>query len=102
MLKQRIITALIALALLLVALSSTHVGISSIRVEPTWMILGQSAGIAAALAAKQNVEVQKLPYPVLRKRLLAQGQVLELSREDSKNKADKKLQFLPSSDKADQ
>ena len=61
-----------------VALSCTHVGISSIRVEPTWMILGQSAGVAAALAAKQNVTVQKLPYPALRERLLAQKQVLDI------------------------
>jgi hypothetical protein len=61
-----------------VALSTTHVGISSIRVEPTWMILGQSAGIAAALAAKDGVTVQKLPYEKLRGRLLAAGQVLDL------------------------
>jgi hypothetical protein len=61
-----------------VALSSTHVVICSIRVEPTWMILGQSAGIAAALAADKNVAVQDLPYLELRKRLLAQGQVLDL------------------------
>lgn len=61
-----------------VALSCTHVAISSIRVEPTWMILGQSAGIAAALAARDDVAVQALPYATLRERLLAQGQVLEL------------------------
>ena len=61
-----------------VALSCTHVGICSIRVEPTWMILGQSAGIAAAMSAKQNIAVQKLPYPALRERLLAQKQVLDL------------------------
>lgn len=61
-----------------VALSCTHVAISSIRVEPTWMILGQSAGIAAAVSAKQNLAVQKLPYPALRERLLAQNQVLDL------------------------
>jgi len=61
-----------------VALSCTHVGISSIRVEPTWMILGQSAGVAAAMAAKEDTAVQELPYPKLRERLLAQGQVLEL------------------------
>lgn len=61
-----------------VALSCTHVGISSIRVEPTWMILGQSAGIAAAMSVQENVPVQELPYPKLRKRLQAQGQVLEL------------------------
>ena len=61
-----------------VALSCTHVAYSSIRVEPTWMILGQSAGIAAALSAKQNLAVQRLPYPALRERLLAQKQVLTL------------------------
>ncbi|WP_144976221.1 FAD-dependent oxidoreductase [Bremerella volcania] len=61
-----------------VAMSCTHVGISSIRVEPTWMIIGQSAGIAAAMAAKQGKGVQSLSYPELRERLLAQGQVLEL------------------------
>ena len=61
-----------------VALSCTHVGISSIRVEPTWMIIGQSAGVAAALAADLDVNVQDLPYPKLRARLLAQKQVLEL------------------------
>jgi hypothetical protein len=61
-----------------VALSCTHVAISSIRVEPTWMILGQSAGIAAALAASKDLAVQALPYPALRERLLAAGQVLDL------------------------
>ncbi len=61
-----------------IALSCTHVGISSIRVEPTWMILGQSAGIAAALAAQEGVSVQQLTYGKLRKRLLTQRQVLEL------------------------
>lgn len=61
-----------------VALSCTHVGISSIRVEPTWMSLGQSAGVAAAMSAKQGIAVQELPYPDLRDRLLAQKQVVEL------------------------
>ena len=61
-----------------VALSCTHVAYCSVRVEPTWMILGQSAGVAAALAAKQNLGVQELPYSALRERLLAQKQVLEL------------------------
>ena len=61
-----------------VALSATHVAYSSIRVEPTWMAIGQSAGIAAALAAKAGVTVQALDYPTLRTRLLAQKVVLEL------------------------
>ncbi len=61
-----------------VALSATHVAYSSIRVEPTWMALGQSAGVAAALAAKTHATVQTLPYEALRARLLAQGQVLDI------------------------
>ena len=42
------------------------------------MILGQSAGIAAALVLRENVAVQALSYPRLRERLLAAGQVLDL------------------------
>ena len=61
-----------------VALSATHVAYSSVRVEPTWMAIGQSAGVAAALAAKAGVTVQALDYPTLRTRLLAQRVVLEL------------------------
>jgi len=61
-----------------VALSATHVAYSSVRVEPTWMAIGQSAGVAAALAAKAGVTVQALDYPALRARLLAQKVVLEL------------------------
>jgi hypothetical protein len=61
-----------------VALSCTHVGISSLRIEGAWMVIGQGAGVAAALAVKQDVAVQDLPYPALRERLLAQGQVLDL------------------------
>ena len=61
-----------------VALSASHVAYSSVRVEPTWMTLGQSAGIAAALAAKEGVSVQELDYGRLKARLVAQGQVLDL------------------------
>ena len=61
-----------------VALSCTHVGISSLRIEGTWMIIGQSAGIAAALAARQDVSAQAIPYPAFRERMRAQGQVLDL------------------------
>jgi hypothetical protein len=61
-----------------VALSATHVAYSSVRVEPTWMAIGQSAGVAAALAAKEGVTVQALDYGRLRARLLAQRQVLDL------------------------
>lgn len=61
-----------------VALSCTHVGISSLRIEGAWMVIGQGAGVAAAVSAKEGVAVQELSYSKLRKRLLAQGQILEL------------------------
>lgn len=61
-----------------VALSCTHVGISSLRIEGAWMVIGQGAGIAAALSAAQDVAVQQLEYDTLRERLLAQRQVLDL------------------------
>ncbi|HEY1601629.1 MAG TPA: FAD-dependent oxidoreductase [Pirellulales bacterium] len=64
-----------------VALSATHVAYCSIRVEPAWMTIGQSAGVAAALTAKSNQDVQQLDYAVLRARLLAQGQVLDFPAE---------------------
>jgi hypothetical protein len=61
-----------------VALSCTHVGMSSLRIEGAWMVVGQGAGVAAALAVKEKVTVQEVPYEKLRKRLIAQGQVLDL------------------------
>ena len=61
-----------------VALSCTHVGISSLRIEGAWMVIGQGAGVAAALAVAQGSAVQDLEYARLRERLLAQKQVLEL------------------------
>jgi hypothetical protein len=72
-----------------VALSCTHVGISSLRIEGAWMAIGQGAGIAAALSAKRGVNVQELQYPLLRERLVSQGQVLELPGAPKKTAATK-------------
>jgi hypothetical protein len=63
-----------------VCLSSSHIAYGSIRMEPVFLILGQSAATAAALAIDADVPVQKVPYDKLRTRLLADGQVLELPR----------------------
>jgi len=52
------------------------VAYSALRMEPTFMILGQSAGIAAALAVETGQEVQALNYATLRLRLLAARQKL--------------------------
>ena len=60
-----------------VCLSSTHIAYGSIRMEPVFMILGQSAALAAALAIKHNCAVQDVPYAELRTELLAAHQVLE-------------------------
>lgn len=78
-----------------VALSCTHVGISSLRIEGAWMAIGQGAGVAAALAAKKNIAVQDLPYPLLRERLEAQGQVLALPKAPAKAAAPKAADFIP-------
>ncbi|HEX5790690.1 MAG TPA: FAD-dependent oxidoreductase [Luteolibacter sp.] len=67
-----------------VALGSTHVAMSSLRIEGAWMAIGQSSGVAAALAAKNGVTVQDLPYPKLKERLLAQDQVLDLPADAGK------------------
>jgi hypothetical protein len=59
-----------------VTLSATNVAYSALRMEPTFMILGQSAGIAAALAVETGQSVQAVDYAALRQRLLAGGQRL--------------------------
>lgn len=61
-----------------VSLSASHVAFSSIRVEPTWIVLGQSAGIAASIAVEENKNVQDLDYSNLARRLKAQKQILAL------------------------
>ena len=60
-----------------VCLSSSHIAYGSIRMEPVFMILGQSAATAAALAIDAGIAVQDVPYAKLRERLLEDGQVLE-------------------------
>ena len=61
-----------------VCVSSSHIAFGSIRMEPVFMVLGQSAATAAAMAIDGGVALQDLPYARLRERLLKDGQVLEL------------------------
>ena len=58
------------------ALSASHIAFGSIRMEPVFMVLGQSAGTAASLAIDDQVPVQKVAYQKLRERLIADGQKL--------------------------
>ena len=56
-----------------VTLSATNVAYSSIRMEPTFMMLGEAAGTAAALAIESKVSVQAVDYQRLRARLVQNG-----------------------------
>ena len=63
-----------------VCLSSSHIAYGSIRMEPVFMILGQSAANAACLAIKGKTSVQDIDMNKFRSRLLEAGQVLEFRR----------------------
>lgn len=60
-----------------VCLSASHAAYGSIRMEPVYMVLGQSAAVAAALCADSNMAVQDLDYNQLRAKLLEYDQILE-------------------------
>jgi hypothetical protein len=62
-----------------VAVSASHIAFGSIRMEPVFMILGQSAATAAVMALEEGISVQDLPYSSLRTKLLEDGQVLTLA-----------------------
>jgi hypothetical protein len=59
-----------------VCLAASHIAYGSIRMEPVFMILGQSAATAASIAIDDNIPVQRVDYGKLRERLLADQQVL--------------------------
>eukprot|EP01120_Amphizonella_sp_Union-15-10_P009213 TRINITY_DN344_c0_g1_i2.p1 TRINITY_DN344_c0_g1~~TRINITY_DN344_c0_g1_i2.p1 ORF type:complete len:521 (-),score=103.93 TRINITY_DN344_c0_g1_i2:163-1725(-) len=59
-----------------VCVSSSHVGYCSIRLEPQYMILGQSAGVAASFAIDEGKNVQDIDIPLLQRRLRKLGQYL--------------------------
>lgn len=62
-----------------VCLGASHVAHGSIRMEPVFMALSQSAAIAAGMAIDGNTSVQDVAYPALREKLLAAKQILALS-----------------------
>jgi hypothetical protein len=59
-----------------VCVSSSHIAFGSIRMEPVFMVLGQSAATAASMAIDDGVSVQDVPYAKLRDRLVKDGQVV--------------------------
>src|SRR5207237_10513376 len=60
-----------------ICLSATHIAYGSIRMEPVFMVLGESSARAACLAIDERTRVQGIEYSALRKKLLDAGQVLE-------------------------
>jgi hypothetical protein len=60
-----------------VCMAASHIAYGSIRMEPVFMILGQSSATAAAMAIDEKIPVQKMDYAKLRARLLADKQVLD-------------------------
>ncbi|BBO31216.1 FAD-dependent oxidoreductase [Lacipirellula parvula] len=59
-----------------VALSATHIAYGSIRMEPVFMTLGQSAGAAAVLLGDHAVAARDVPYALLRSRMIREEQIL--------------------------
>lgn len=64
-----------------VAVSSSHIAYGSIRMEPVFMILGQSAATLAVLALKKSLKIHEVSYQDMKQQLLSDGQVLELESE---------------------
>jgi hypothetical protein len=60
-----------------VAFSASHVAYSTLRMEPQYMIIGQAAGVAAAMAIKAGKPVQEIDSKALSARLQSQGAVFE-------------------------
>jgi hypothetical protein len=60
-----------------ICLSATHIAFGSIRMEPVFMVLAQSAAIAACMAMDKNFHAQELPYQELKNMLIKYGQVLD-------------------------
>ena len=69
------------------AVSASHTAFSSIRMEPVFMVVSQSAATAACLAIDDRVSVQKVDYARLRTRLEKDGQILQWSKTDKTAKA---------------
>jgi hypothetical protein len=60
-----------------ICISSSHIAFGSIRMEPVFMILGESASTVASIAIQNNSSVQNVTYAEVKPKLLAAGQVLE-------------------------
>jgi hypothetical protein len=78
-----------------VAASTTHVAFSTVRLEPTWMALGQAAGMAAHLAIEAGVEPRAVDIDRLQRELVSRGHVITYFKDiDQKDPAYAALQYF--------
>ena len=63
-----------------VCVSASHIAMTSIRMEPVWMILGESAGVAASMAVKSGTAVQDVPYAELYPKLRGLAQKVDIPK----------------------
>ncbi len=68
-----------------VCVSASHIAFTSLRMEPVWMVLGESAGVAAAMAVEADIPVQDVPYSKLRKKLEDLEQTLDRIQDRKKH-----------------
>ncbi|MDV7139142.1 FAD-dependent oxidoreductase [Maribacter sp. TH_r10] len=68
------------------AVSSSHIAFGSIRMEPVFMILGQSAGTLAAMALDAEISLYDVPFEALDKQLREDGQILEYKAPENTEK----------------
>jgi len=66
-----------------VCLSASHVAYSSVRMEPQYMMMGQAAGVIAALAINGKTAVQDVSVETLQQKLRSQKAILHVEQEAS-------------------
>ena len=59
-------------------LSSSYVAYGAVRILPTFMILGQSAGLACSIAVEKGLAIQDIDYTELKSKMVQHGQILEI------------------------
>jgi hypothetical protein len=64
-----------------VCLSASHVAYSSVRMEPQYMMMGQAAGVTAAMAIKGRIAVQDVDVAALQQKLRSQKAILHIEQE---------------------
>lgn len=78
-----------------VPVSGSHIGFSTLRMEPCWMALGQAAGVAASLAVEGKTNIPDIKIEGLQDKLIDQGVTLIYYKDISPADADfKMVQFM--------